>query len=478
MKTCLPITALPLLTSLALNPALAQQHVIQIGGGDSLESSQGQIEANVIWLNELFSHRDNTLHNFFASGSGNEKDVIYLDPQAAPGRMEGLKRIFDNALSDRAVARHNNVPNNKGSTAKDALIPALDQLMLTVKPEDEVLFVYNGHGSPDPSDTTNNYLRTWNKTRITVADFDQILDKAPKDATIRFVFPQCFSGAFHNLIYQNPWIHELAEQNRCGFLAQSPFNESEGCTLSVNAREYNDYSTYFFAAMAGQTRTHQPLVSDPDINHDNKLSYREAHLYVLLNSTSKDLVRSTSEVFLERWQPWYLKWLLPEENKDSFYWQAAEATAKRNQLEMNPALLHQQYRELAKQFMTYKTQNRTLEKKAEALQEQLQQDLQTRWPDLNKDAVLSGALSDEMLDAINAYLAQNPEYQTLKNTQEQFLDTTTQTNEAERHLAQVDKILRFMKLARLERQFERYASSTDKAQYSRLLTCESGFLNE
>jgi hypothetical protein len=477
VRTSLPSTALLLLTGFALSPVQAQQHVIQIGGGDSLDSSQGQIEANVIWLNELFSSRDNTLHNFFASGSGIEKDVIYLDPQAAPSRMEGLKRIFDNALSDRSVTRHNSVPAS-GSTAKDTLTPALKQLMLTIKPGDETLIVYNGHGGLNPSDTANNYLRTWGKTRITVEDFDQILDKAPKDTTIRFVFPQCFSGAFHNLIYQNPWSHELAEQNRCGFLAQSPFNESEGCTLSVNAREYNDYSTYFFAAVAGQTRTHKLLASNPDLNHDNKLSYREAHLYVLLNSTSKDLARSTSEVFLEHWQPWYLKWLPTKENNGSFYWQAAETIARRNQFEMNSASLHRQYRELTKQFMSYKTQNRTLGKEVEVLQKQLQQDLQACWPDLSKGVVLSGRLPDEKLDAINAYLAQKTEYQTLKNIQEQFLETTAQTNEAERRIAQIDKILRFMKLARLERQFEHYASSADKARYSRLLTCESSFLNE
>ncbi|MGD8555868.1 MAG: hypothetical protein PVJ14_00795 [Chromatiales bacterium] len=477
MKKLLSGALLLLGSCFAQAQAQAQTHVIQIGGGDELHSSQGQIEANVIWLDKLFSTRNNTLTNFFASGDSSEDDVVYLDPLAKPGKLTALKRVFGSALSDSTMQRHNRVPNAR-STDKEQLTQSLSQLMQAVKPGDEILIIYNGHGGLNKDDTENNYLRLWRKGRMTVEEFDRILDQAPRQATIRFVFPQCFSGAFHNLIYQTPWSDDLAEQNRCGFFAHSAFNESEGCTLSINEKEYKDYSTYYFAAVAGQTRTHGPLASEPDLNGDGKLSYREAHRYVLYNSVSKDLSRASSEVFLERWQPWYLKWLPGEEDKNSFYWRAAEATARRDGIELEPSALHRQYRQKASQYKRLWQQNKALEKEIETHQKALQEDLTSRWPGLNKTAILSKPpVEIRELGAINAFLAENPEYRQLISDQGKHLVLKEKKLEAERKLAQIDKIVRFKKLARLEQQFADHASTTDKARYARLMACEDAPLN-
>ena len=47
---------------------------------------------------------------------------------------------------------------------------------------------------------------------------------------------------------------------------------------------------------------------NPDLDGDGQVSLYEAHLYALRAGESADLPRSTSEAFLERWQPWYADW--------------------------------------------------------------------------------------------------------------------------------------------------------------------------
>ncbi|MGB0671508.1 MAG: hypothetical protein ACPGNT_08430, partial [Rhodospirillales bacterium] len=85
----------------------AETVVIQIGGGDELRQSQGQIEANVLWLNDLLPKVSDNVTVYFASGAGAEADVSYLDADAAPSPMAGLRRIFADELEDALVERHN-----------------------------------------------------------------------------------------------------------------------------------------------------------------------------------------------------------------------------------------------------------------------------------------------------------------------------------------------------------------------------------
>ena len=49
---------------------------------------------------------------------------------------------------------------------------------------------------------------------------------------------------------------ELARpgSNHCGFLAESADREAEGCSAAIEARDFKDYSTHFFAALAGHGR--------------------------------------------------------------------------------------------------------------------------------------------------------------------------------------------------------------------------------
>jgi hypothetical protein len=73
-----------------------------------------------------------------------------------------------------------------------------------------------------------------------------------------------------------------------------------GCTSDVDEENYREYSTYFWAALYGQTRTGQPI-RPPDFDGDGKVSLAEAHGYTLANSETIDISVKTSDALLRKY---------------------------------------------------------------------------------------------------------------------------------------------------------------------------------
>src|SRR5690606_26698794 len=118
--------------------------------------------------------------------------------------------------------------------------------------------------------------------------------------------------------------------NHCGFFAVDERTEAEGCTPGIDAGDYRDYATYFIAALAGRSRVDEPLTAQPDRNGDGKVSLNEAHAYAYTEGFSTDIPRSTSDYFLELWEPWYARWhsFVPLSN-DNSYWLNAKRLAQK-----------------------------------------------------------------------------------------------------------------------------------------------------
>jgi len=475
------LTALALLTF----TARAEIEIIQVGGGESIENTQGQIESNVVWLSQILLQLSSRLTNFFGAGTSPEKDVAYWSPDAKPTVMDPLTRIFASMKESQLVYRHNRLERVDGPTSKAELTKALTKKMSEVEPKGEVLLIYNGHGGlsyksrggvswPDPR---GNYLRLWGSEQMSIAEVDAIFDQAPPDATIRFIFPQCYSGAFARLIYESPDSDRPAQQNRCGFLSQSAWAQSEGCSLNINKDTFRDYTTYYFAPLYGQTRTDEPLPGNPDLDGDGMLSYREGHFYALRYGESKDLSRSTSEAFLEDWEPWYLRWDTISENEDSLYWDLAQAVADRNDLSLDGRDLRKHRQLLRMELDRIRSQRKDLEEKIEASQSAIQGRIKRRWPELlHPYTEAYRRLLDAELPAITAFVTADPGYADLSDDQDRLIEIEQQELAADRRLAQAEKVIRFKKLARLEAQFERFASAEDRSFLERLRGCEDGVL--
>src|SRR6185503_14029897 len=324
-----------LVLTIAAAPVMAETRVSLIGGGDTLEHSQVQIESNVGWLQAIFREREIETRTYFGSGDGDESDVAYLAPTelAAAGTV-----LLPH--EPRVRYRRHELPDVAGSTRKPELTEGLLRDLSSLAPGDDALVIFNGHGGIDHADTRNNYLKLWGEGRMAVSDLESLLDAAPDGTPVRFVMAQCYSGAFARLIYDHPHDASGFRSNRCGFMSEAADRLAEGCSLSLKESEFRDYTTYFFAALAGRTRSDQPIEPQAvDRDRDGLVSFRESHFYALLNAHSADLSRSTSEQYLEDWSPWYLRFDSRAENDRSVYWSLAEELAKRYGWQTRPAML-------------------------------------------------------------------------------------------------------------------------------------------
>lgn len=427
-------------------PAMAQTHVSLIGGGNTVDDSQVQIESNVGWLQTMFRERDIEARTYFGAGDSAEPDVAYLAPaEPSPNATEAL------ANESRVLYRRHELPDVSGSTRKPELTEALRRDLASLSAGEEALVIFNGHGGIDRADTRNNYLKLWGDERMTVRDLESLLDAAPEKTQVRFVMAQCYSGAFARLIYDDPRTASGFRGNRCGFMSEAADRLAEGCSLSLDETEFRDYTTYFFAALGGRTRLGQPIEAQAvDRDRDGVVSFRESHFYALLNAHSSDLSRSTSEQYLEDWSPWYLRWDSIAENHRSIYWSLAEELAQHYGWETRPAKLAALRGQYATAVDEADTRRAAAQKELRALREQPPVELAEHTADTRQRDLLE--------------------------TQGVVETAGRESRDASRMLTQVEKIYRLRQLARLEQALEKYGNAEERGRYGELVQCEAGEL--
>ena len=432
----------------AATPAMADTRVSLIGGGNTVDHSQVQIEANVGWLQTMFRERDIKTRTYFGAGDTAEPDVAYLAlTKPSSSNTEALPN------EPRVQFRRHQLPDVSGSTRKPELIEALRRDLASLPAGDDALVIFNGHGGLDRADTRNNYLKLWGDGRMTVSDLESLLDAAPKGVPVRFVMAQCYSGAFAALIYDDPQTTSGFRSNRCGFMSEAADRLAEGCGLSLDETEFRDYTTYFFAALGGRTRSGEPIEQQQvDRDGDGVISFRESHFYALVSAPSADLSRSTSEQYLEDWAPWYLRWdSLGENGNSSIYWSLAEELARRYGWESRPAALSEVRGRYASAVDTADARRALAQKELHALREQPAEEHASATTNARNQAVLEG--------------------------QQAAKTAGRESRDASRMLTQAEKIYRLRQLARLEQALAKYGSATERGRYSELVQCESGHLS-
>lgn len=456
--------------ALAAAPASAETHVWLVGGGHTLDQSQGQIEANVRWLEDLLLAAGHPVSTYFGLGMKPGADVIYRPPGAAAD-ASGLELVFGDYTAFGARYKRHELRAVRGSTAKSELTAALRAGLAQLEPTDEVLLVYNGHGGIDRADTRRNYLKLWGDESLTVGELESVLDAAPRETPIRFVMTQCYAGAFNGLIYDDPEKSEGFRGNRCGFMAESALRQSEGCELDVQEAEFRDYTTFFFAALRGETRLGHPLPRAAlDRDADGAVSYREAHFHALVAATSADLPRSTSEQFLEDWAPWYLRWDSLTDNTSSVYWTLAAELAAR--LGWSEDTLDGLHAELSAAAVSAERRYTAERAGIDALRRDLAASLTGHFPQLAGATPLAAEAP-----AAEAALNADPRYHELERRLDALGVIGREALESARGLTQVEKFYRLRHLARLEAALEQHGNSRDRGRYADLLHCEAGALD-
>ncbi len=479
MRHILPVLLFGILSG--ATPVQALDHVWIVGGGPYPTSSQAQIEFNVNWVIQVLngSAGARQLHVYYTDGSAASRDVVlWQPPRESKETLQPLARVFGEEGPNGERYYSHRVPNVLGGTEAAELKARLEKEFSELRSGDRVLLIYNGHGLQDHGDPAGNTLRLWNDTRLSVREMDQIMSRIDPGIPVRFIFTQCFSGGFARLMHpQARDTLALGEVNRCGFFAESENRESEGCSASIKVGDYRDYSTYFFAAIQGRTRLGEAITANPDRNGDNVVSLHEAHLFALSQAHNADLPRATSEVFLERWQPWYLRWVDTGAEPENVYGNMAREVAKKNGLpESGRALIREiktRRQGMAKKMNGLEDEQERLSQEIKSLQKEIRKDIGVRWPEaLSPYTANFVQFLKKDLDATQDFILAHPRYPEMAAKQERHASLSGEISNLDRDITQLDKILRLRNLARLQSQFERHATNEERGWYQRLQSCE------
>ena len=97
------------------------------------------------------------------------------------------------------------------------------------------------------------------------------------------------------------------DRDIAGFFSSTGQRIAAGCTPEVNERDYQDFTTHFFAALSGLSRDGR-AVSGADSDRNGVVSGSEAFAWASVNDLSIDVPVATSDA--------YLRAVLPLQNDD------------------------------------------------------------------------------------------------------------------------------------------------------------------
>ena len=235
---------------------------------------------------------------YFADGNDPGRDLQYFDPDfKVPLVNRGLAEIIGRKKGLNYQYRSNDLPNDGPSS-----LASLDGWISDRKKsanEAINLIYFTGHGGKGNKEKPRNttaYL--WNNVQLRVETLAKKLDGLPKNQPCLFVMVQCYSGGFADIMFKNGSPENgLSETIRGGFFATTHDRVAAGCTPDVRESDYREYSTQFWEALCGTSRSGKK-VRQPDYDGNGKTSMSEAHAYVVIHSDTIDLPVKTSEIWL------------------------------------------------------------------------------------------------------------------------------------------------------------------------------------
>jgi hypothetical protein len=284
--------------------ARAADHFLTIGGGHAPTNNQVSLEKNVLFFRDALAtlglnHAPQEV--LFADGNDNKQDVQFI-PQDSdlPKSVLLLQDIFPQAESLTERYRPHDIPQLWGSSQAQTLERWFNTIGRSLPEGDRLIIYYTGHGGPGrpPHNTT---LALWNEPSMTVQQFVGLLDRLPPKVSVVLIMVQCFSGGFADVIFDKADPNRgLSPRNRCGFFATTFDRTAAGCTPDITLDDYREYSTYFWAALCGHTRTGKP-VQKPDFTGNGAIGLSEAHAYTMIHSETVDIPVKTSDRFLRQY---------------------------------------------------------------------------------------------------------------------------------------------------------------------------------
>ena len=289
--------ALPCLT------ATATDYFLTIGGGYDPQGNQVSLERNVAFLRQLLEEKrpDSPPHDiFFADGDDQHRDLQFRDPdfECTAGRRIALE-LFGDADDIDIAYRNHSLEGVRSATSPRRIRDRLGQLGRQMTGTDRLLVYVTAHGGSGEDETPyNTSIYTWNHRSFRAAEFEGWLDRLPESTRVVMVMVQCYAGGFSQTIFNEADPSKgLSRQLRAGFFAQVHDRPAAGCTPEVGQDSYQEYSSFFLAALAGRDRA-GVVIDGLDLNGDGKTSFAEAHAYAVCESETIDIPIRTSDAFL------------------------------------------------------------------------------------------------------------------------------------------------------------------------------------
>lgn len=464
-----------------LSAALADSQALIIGGGYTLMRSEGQIELNVKRIASVLETLGTDTRIWYSDGHETGPDVFYLDPSdTTQSPLLPLVNTFGDPQLDRYRFREHSIGKVEGSIRKSELVAGIGEAIASTTAT-SLWIIYNGHGSQSPEDIAGVKMNLWGGDSLTAREFHELL--APRRQLTRFIFTQCYSGGFHRLAFADPEQGiEPLDTPRCGFTAESAYRLAEGCSSSLDIGDYRDYTSFFYSALAGEFADGKPVKAVRQLDQNPSVSPREAHLFTLEHAFSNDLSRSTSEDYLEAWEPWYLKWsvttaALPENEYQTVFAALSRRMGLDKYGKLPTARAIQAHKStLRNQLDAILLATETTAHDIERLRNDLQQRAAEHWPALispygSRYAEL--AAEEGALAQIATWISNQAPYADLTEQLKKAQEGIVSVLELEREITQMEKLLRLRKLARLKQNLFRHGSDVDIARYQALIDCES-----
>lgn len=288
-------------------PRVSMWATLLLSGGGHPRTNAVAHERNVVFAQRALLSLGLPLGRrsvLFADGDSDALDLQLEEPDPARHRRLyalGLYRGVENARD--AVLRYRNHDVGPSQRADlDGVKRALrkDAEAATSTAEAPPLLMYVTDHGLEAKDRSNNTILLWDDEKLSVRELGVALDRQPPGRRVVTVMAQCFSGSFASLVHQGGHPDRpLAPHDRCGFFAAPRDRPAAGCSPRSDEGLYDDYTTRFFAALSGTTRTGTAAAA-ADLDGDGAVSLEEAHFAAVLLEDTMDVPVTTSEELLRR----------------------------------------------------------------------------------------------------------------------------------------------------------------------------------
>ncbi len=302
----------PLLLALGLLICGAAQTQIQaqtaaplrtliVSGGPDVEYNQYAIESNARYVESL-TGKSSWRRIHFADGKPGSRTISVMRNAPEFRAKRALAWILDEPLPDDAiVAQASQLKQIDGASTPASVARVLLDFAQPA-PGERGLLYFTGHGSAGGTRTRPDYVNTtfalWNDNEVSEREVARALRVWPAQNPLFVVMVQCHSGGFANLIFQDGDPQKpLLDRDIAGFFSSTGERMAAGCTSEVNERDYQDFTTHFFAALSGVSRDGRQI-SGADYDRNGTVSGSEAFAWAGLNDLSIDVPVTTSDAYL------------------------------------------------------------------------------------------------------------------------------------------------------------------------------------